>query len=126
VTGRGWLALVLALTLFARLAVPAGFMPAVVQGTTLLRLCPGAGDLAPAMAAMPGHHHHSHGEDHDKAEAPCAFAGLGLAMTGPVGPALLVAALLFAFVQALLVAAPFLPASAQHLRPPLRAPPLAA
>lgn len=130
-TARGWLALLLAATLLARLIVPGGFMPALDHGTALLRLCPAAAEPMPAMAAMAGRHGGSHeggphGSEHGKAEAPCAFAGLGLAMTGPVGPALLVAAVRFAAMQALLVAVPASPAPPARLRPPLRAPPLAA
>ena len=125
-SGRIWLALLLAATLLARLLVPAGFMPATAHGMVSLRLCPGTAAM-PAMAAMPGEHHRtSHGGDHGKVEAPCAFAGLGLAMVGPVGPALLAATALFAVVQGLLALTPLSPVPPGRLRPPLRAPPLPA
>ncbi len=86
---------VLACALALRLLIPAGWMPvADAQGLHLV-LCSGSGPLelpvAPhAMAGMAHHHGHGQHDHHHQGmpDHPCAFAGLGLALTDPVLPAI--------------------------------------
>lgn len=125
---RAWLVLLLACTLATRLIVPAGFMPAIANGTVGLTICSGIMPAAAPAHAMPGMHHAA-GHERDgadgKASMPCAFAGLGMAAIGAVPPAMLAAALGYAFLLVLraIVRLPLPPSP--RLRPPLRAPPAA-
>jgi hypothetical protein len=85
--GQGRVVALLALALFVRALVPAGWMPVAGPHGVHLALCP---DQAPVAHAAPGHHG---GGEHGEAPAPdqpCAFAGLGLAADAP--PPLLVIA----------------------------------
>jgi hypothetical protein len=107
------LALLIGLAALAlRLAVPAGFMPALDHGQVVLAPCPGAGPAA----------HHDEGGA--QVESSCAFADLSLpAMGGPGAFELAAALLFFAFTLLFLRSAPPRGA-ALRLRPPLRGPPL--
>ncbi len=111
------LALALGLAALAlRLAVPAGFMPALDHGRYALAPCAGAGP----MAGM-----HPGGAD-AQAGASCAFADLSLPAIGGTGAAAVAAAAVFAAIAAPFPA-PLAPRrAALRLRPPLRAPPLPA
>lgn len=78
--GQGRIVALLALALFVRALVPAGWMPVAGPDGVHFALCP---DQAPVAHAAPGHHG---GNDHGQAPAPdqpCAFAGLGLAADAP-------------------------------------------
>ncbi|RDE06419.1 hypothetical protein DVW87_01475 [Sphingomonas aracearum] len=123
-------ALLLLAALAMRVVVPAGFMPVFDGGRVTLALCDGFGPVAPAApaAAMPDMAH-GHGPVHehptDGATSPCAFADLALPALGAADPIVLLAALAFVAVLALLQAPLPLPALARRLRPPLRGPPAA-
>lgn len=138
---RAWLLLLLACTLFARLAVPSGFMPVLEGGRVTLQHCPGVGMAETHATAMPGmampgmvmadmvmadmdHGAPDHPDTPGKVEPPCAFAGLGMPALAGTDPALLIAAILFAFVLAVRAIAQLPPPAPGRLRPPLRAPPL--
>ena len=121
---RGWFVLLATCALAVRLIVPAGFMPVAGAG---MQFCSGT---MPA-AAMPdmahgGSDHHDGGKSEGRAEMPCGFAVAGLAALGAADPVLLLAALAFAFLLAVMAVAPVPSLSRVRLRPPLRAPPAAA
>ena len=110
-----------------RLAVPAGFMPAIEQGRLTLALCSGYGQAVSA----PSHEMASsttgvahHGEDRPKADNSCAFADLALPAIGSADPVLLEAALIFILASGLYPVAALPSRAALRLRPPLRGPPL--
>ena len=113
--------------LVLRLAVPAGYMPAVGQSGPALTLCPGGGQAAaPAGSAhrdasMPGQ---PHGADPGDSDRSCAFADLALPAIAGADPSQLAEALTFILASGLLPASPLPPRAALRLRPPLRGPPL--
>ena len=115
--------LLLACTLAVRMLVPTGFMPVVADGTITVAVCPGAQPVATGTHSMVGMHHDDSGK-HGKADMPCVYAGLGQAAVGSVPPALVAAALAFAFLLASQAATRQRWAMPARLRPPLRAPPL--
>lgn len=83
---RALLALLIALTLTVRLAVPAGYMPA--QGKAALELCAGQLMDAPRTAAMPIGQMPMKGMEHGKHAPPegehnCAFSAVGGAVDLP-------------------------------------------
>lgn len=131
------LLVVLTLALLMRAWVPAGYMPVVADGAVRLMPCSGHGVLAPPAAAEHGHgvsdhmmsdHMAAHdaGDDHQgsatQADMPCAFS---MSMPGVAGadPQLLVAALAFLFVAALVVRRRPLSRRVAFLIPPAQAPP---
>ena len=115
--------------LVLRLAVPAGYMPAVGQGGLALTSCSGSG---PAAASAPSHHSDSsvpgtyNDEGTPKADSSCAFADLSLPVIGGADPVQLAAALIFILAAGLSLLAVLPPRAALRLRPPLRGPPLTA
>ena len=126
---NAWLAVMLACTLAMKVLIPVGFMPVIARGTVSLAICPGMIADEPMAHAMPGMDHGDaggKGDRHGNGQTPCAFAGLGIAALGSVPPAILVAAILFAFVLAARAAAWLPLVRTARLRPPLRAPPLPA
>ena len=122
--------------LMMKLLVPTGFMIAVDDGRLAIVVCPvtappehGGGPMAMGgdHAAMADHGTSERDEapgDHGKPELPCAFAGLSAASLAAVDPIQLAA--LVAFVLGMGLAALPLPPlpRRQHLRPPLRGPPV--
>ncbi|HEX8481936.1 MAG TPA: hypothetical protein VF650_08550 [Allosphingosinicella sp.] len=104
--------------LMLRLAVPAGFMPALDHGRLVLTVCSGYG-AAQARHAMPS-------PDKPKADGGCAFADLALPLIGGADPVQAAAALFFMIAAALFAGAALAPCAALRLRPPLRGPPLPA
>lgn len=126
----GLAALVLAAALLLRLAVPAGYMPAISDGRVTLALCPDAAPVPTTHAAMPGMAHHDapNDEGHHPGDAPrgCAFADLSLPTLAGADPIQLAAAILYVMVAALFLRALPPRVVAPRLRPPTRAPPLPA
>lgn len=109
----------LAAALLLRVLVPAGYMPVSAGGVPTLVICPGK---ATAMAG-----HAGHGRDMPAPmQERCAFADLSLPALGGADAPLIAAALVLAFVAAIIgrIAPP--PTPAPFLRPPLRGPPLPA
>lgn len=110
-----------ALALALKTLLPGGFMT-VAQGKTMtVMLCSGTG---PASITVQVPMESDHQPDSGKAaDTHCAFSALGSPALAAADPVLLEAALLFAFVLALL--APTLPLVQRpsYLRPPLRGPP---
>lgn len=117
----------LGLALAVKALVPTGFMPALTDERVLtVTICADATGMARQMRIAIPDKDQAPG-DHSKATdtaQPCAFSGLGSAMTGGADPVLLASAA--AFILLLRFAAPAslpLPEIA-FLRPPLRGPPL--
>jgi hypothetical protein len=113
--------------LILRLAVPAGFMPALDHGQLTLTICSGYGTAAvqPAhepTSPNPGMGHSDEGKRN--ADSSCAFAELALPLIGGTDPVQLTAALLFIIAASLFFPALSPRRSVLRLRPPLRGPPL--
>jgi hypothetical protein len=116
--------LLAAIVLFAKILVPTGYMFTPGGNGIVVQLCSGQG-MTPVVlniqkdAPAPAEHHPASG----KADAPCAFSGVGMASLVAIDAVLLVGAI--AFVMALgtqrvsSVAVRF----AARIRPPSRAPP---
>lgn len=115
--------------LILRLAVPAGFMPALDHGRLTLTICSGYGKAAvqathePA-SPDPGMGHSDEGKP--DADSSCAFADLALPLIGGTDPVQLTAALPYIIAASPFFAALSAPLGALRLRPPLRGPPLPA
>jgi hypothetical protein len=116
-------AALIALALAMRLVMPAGFMPVAGSGQLMVLVCT---EFGPQRVAIDVPGAPSKPDDADKADQPCAFAGLGLALLPGADPVQIAAAL--AFILALGFAAVALPRlrPARHAWPPLRGPPLTA
>lgn len=122
--GHHWrLAIVLvAMTLFARIAVPSGFMPVATDHGIVMAICSGAGPVsaASAMAEMPQHKGKT---DAGKPESPCAFSGLAVPSLTGADPFLLMIALVFLMALGMLPSLRIALPDRHGLRPPLRGPP---
>jgi hypothetical protein len=121
-THRHLLALMLVLTLLARVLIPAGYMPTFAGKTLTIAMCTSAGPVTMTLPVSGD----GHGESSQKGslDQPCIFSALGCQGLAATCPMLLAAALLFAFMLAF--AAIRIPplSQAHYLRPPLRGPPL--
>lgn len=111
----------LALALAMRLVMPAGFMPAMGTGKLRVLVCT---EFGPQRVAIDIPGAPTKPDDATKADQPCAFAGLGLALLPGADPVQIAAAL--AFILALGFAEIGLPrlVRVRHAWPPLRGPPL--
>ena len=67
------------LTLAMRVAVPSGWMPSIGADGTVITICTGTG-LTEVTIDADGKIHKSSPHDKSKADAPCAFAGVGAAI----------------------------------------------
>jgi hypothetical protein len=114
----------MALVLLLKVAVPSGYMLDTSGGSVSIVACSGMGPMT--MAAMPAMADPSHGthKGADKTELPCAFAGLNAASLATADPLLLALAIAFVITLLFRRIAPPAIATALHLRPPLRGPPL--
>ncbi|WP_232494791.1 hypothetical protein [Novosphingobium kaempferiae] len=118
-------ALLLASALILRAIVPAGWMPAASPDAgVIVALCsgtmPAGSTVTITIPKKPSHQDHGG----TVADHPCAFAPLADAMTGADFAPLLIAALAFVFVAAILRAPLALRATGARIRPPSQAPPL--
>lgn len=123
---RAIAALVVALALAMKLAVPAGFMPTMADGRIVVAVCSGAGSTT-MIVEIPGlKHERGDTGGGAKHEPPCAFAGLSMPALAGADPVLLAIAILFVMAMALRPVAALRVVQPQFLRPPLRAPPATA
>lgn len=116
-------ALLLAAALFLKGLVPAGYMPAAPDTGLIVALCSGsmpAGTTMTISVPRKGPH-----QDHGTttADHPCAFAPLAAGMTGADLAPLVLAALAFVFVAAIVRRPLALRSAAARMRPPPQAPP---
>lgn len=113
-----WLA---ALTLFMKVAVPAGFMPVFAHGSVRMELCSGYGPERMADMPTPGAGHgKSHGPDQ---LSPCGFAGHAPPAMAGADPILLATALSFVFAAVFIRRERPRARRVAFLRPHLRGPP---
>jgi hypothetical protein len=127
---RAWAALLLAVALFMKAVVPAGYMPTQAGRTLTMTICSGSGPQTIVMHMagdrMPGGDEDPDGNHHGANGHPCTFSALAGPALAATDPVLLARALVFAFVFALLAATPAPPRAPRYLLPPLRGPPLQA
>lgn len=123
---RHFAAMLLALTLFLKALVPAGFMPQWGARTIAIQICADAsGEQLSRVLVIP-QRHAPRGDHHDGASGLCPFAGLTHAGLAGADPLLLAEALAFAMLVGLMCP-PALPLRrVPYLRPPLRGPPVRA
>lgn len=115
-------AVLLALVLCMRAAVPAGYMVGDEAGTLTVSVCSGVAHGPRSITIDVG----SHQQKGDPAkDIPCAFTALAKAATDGADAPLLALALALAFILALgfVAVRPMLLPLAERLRPPLRGPP---
>lgn len=109
------------LALLAKLLVPAGYMPTYAGKILTVAMCNSTGPVTISIP-MTGDGH-DEGKQQGTSDHPCAFSSLGGQALAATDPALLAAAIVFAFIFALF-ALPLPPLRrGDHLRPPLRGPP---
>jgi hypothetical protein len=117
-------ALLLALTLLLKIAVPNGYMLDTSGGTIRITICPAMGPMTTmAMPGMTDSASHNHHKGSEKADQPCAFAGLNAHSVAATDPVLLALAIVFVMALISRRIAPPLVGLRLHLRPPLRGPP---
>lgn len=131
-----WAALLLAAALCLKVFVPAGYMPNATSQGISVALCSGTmpaagmggmamgamGPMGPRTITIPTRGEHP---DHtgSTADHPCAFAPLSAAMTGADFAPLLLAALAFVFIIAIVRKVQAPPAAPARIRPPSHGPP---
>ncbi|MFC3671823.1 hypothetical protein ACFOOT_10345 [Novosphingobium pokkalii] len=111
------------LTLAVRALLPQGYMPVRLGQILTIQVCADAsGQHLTAHIAVPAA---SHDQDGGPGHHPvCAFAAHGMPLLDSAAAPLVLAALQFAMVMALLPVAPVRLVRPVRLLPPLRAPPL--
>lgn len=119
-----WLAMwLVGAALLMKMLVPAGFMPAMSNGTILVQLCSSTGVRTVAME-MPGLSGQSGGQDqHAVADQPCVFSGLSIPGLAGADPLLLAIAIAFIMATGRRTAPAAVIWRHNHVRPPSRAPP---
>lgn len=116
---QGLAALLIAAAVLVRVCVPAGYMPASANGTTVLTICTGAGPVAMSVPVE------RLGDQHgDTAGKQCSYADLALPALAGADPMLLLMALAFVLAIRLSRLHTIALRRSQALRPPLRGPPL--
>lgn len=117
-------ALLLAAALCLKVFVPAGYMPIAPQGGIVVALCsgtmPAGSTVTVTIPQKPGHQDHAP----SMADHPCAYAPLGAAAVAADLAPMVLAALAFVFVGAIVRRPLALPAAPARIRPPSQAPPL--
>lgn len=117
-------ALLLAAALCVKALIPTGYMPAAADTGVIVALCSGTMPVGSTVTvAIPMKDSHKD-KGATTADHPCAFAPLAGDMTGTDFAPLLVAALAFVFVAAIVRPVLALRPAAAHIRPPSQAPPL--
>jgi hypothetical protein len=123
-TRLGW-AVLLAIVLATRLAIPCGYMPVWTGGQLAIEPCDGTGPVAPPASRMMAHHQHQthHGKDKAAHRSICPFAAAAAQALPHTGIALAEIVLLVG--TALLLGRAFYRVERHriHERPPLRGPP---
>lgn len=111
--------MLLAAALCLKIVLPAGYMPAASGSDLVVALCSSTGsEGATVTVSIP----HKDAQD-DSVQDSCAFAPLAAVSLGSVPPAVAVAALLFAFVAAILRRPLELRRVEARSRPPSQGPP---
>lgn len=115
-------AVLLAAALCLKIVLPAGYMPSSSGGEQIVALCSSS---ASAGATVKIHIPGRSGDDDafGSARHSCAFAPLAALALDPVPPAIILAALLFVFIAAILRMPLELAAVGAQIRPPSQGPP---
>lgn len=117
--------LLVAIALFVKVLVPAGYMADTGQKLFSVQICLDGIKHQTIQIAIPSDgssHDNSHGHD-GKADSPCAFTALSLGALGGADAPLLALAIAFILSLGFAPIHPVLRDRASHLRPPLRGPP---
>jgi hypothetical protein len=122
---RSWVIVILALALFIRAVIPAGFMVAPSSLKLTVQVCAdGASGKTSVQIEVPlskgGQRDKS---DHGQKSEPCAFSALSMASMATDHSPLLIAALATIVATIITNGAPHLQHQTHYLRPPLRGPP---
>lgn len=115
-------AAIVALALFLKVLVPAGYMLANDHGPVTIAICTGYGPMKMAMA-MPGMEHRRDTSGHQGKEMPCSFSALTAPSLAAADPVLLAIAIAFIIAAIFRMAIPGVSRTPAFLRPPLRGPP---
>lgn len=123
---RSWFIMILALALFVRAVIPAGYMVAPSSLKLTVQICAeGLTQQSKIEIEVPlSQSGQSDKSDHEQKSGPCAFSALSMAsMAGDHSPFVIIA---LANILATVItnSAPHLQHQTRHLRPPLRGPPL--
>lgn len=113
----------IALALAMRLVMPVGFMPVAGAGKLMVLVCT---EFGPQRVAIDVPGAPAKSDDATRADQPCAFAGLGLALLPGADPVQVAAALAFILALGFATVAALRLLPARHAWPPLRGPPLTA
>jgi hypothetical protein len=113
--------MLLAAALCLKVLLPAGYMPAPAASEHIAALCSsGTSGTETVTVRIP----YKSGQDGSgSAENTCAFAPLAAVALDPELPAVVLAAILFVFIAAILRQPLALPATSAGVRPPGRGPP---
>lgn len=122
-TRPGLAALLLALALCLKAVIPAGYMPATQGSVLTVELCSGAAPGTKVTIALPTRDGHASENAGKTMDHPCAFSPHSAAAIDTALPSLLLAALAFVFVAAILREPLALRPVRSQVRPPLRGPP---
>ena len=114
---------IIALAMFLKVLVPAGFMVGNQAGSITIEICTGYGPMKATMV-IPGMAHHQDKPDHQGKEVPCAFSGLNAPSMTAADPVLLALAIAFIIATIFRAEIPIVARAPAFLRPPLRGPPL--
>ena len=123
---RSWFIMILALALFVRAVIPAGYMVAPSSLKLTVQICAeGLTQQSKIEIEVPlSQSGQSDKSDHEQKSGPCAFSALSMAsMAGDHSPFVIIA-LANILVTVITNGAPHLQHQTRHLHPPLRGPPL--
>lgn len=123
---RAVASLIFGLALVMKALIPAGLMIGVEGRTITVTICADAtGGSMTKQIVLPPDGKSGQGKGlHAKSDGTCPFASLAMTATGVADPALLQLALGFILLLGFAAVATPLRRPQQHLRPPLRGPPL--
>jgi hypothetical protein len=121
-TSLGW-AVLLALVLAMRLAIPCGYMPVWTGGQLAIEPCDGTGPIHTPVSGTMVHHQDHHGKDKAAHRSICPFAAAAAQALPHSGIALAEVVLLLGAALLLGRAFCFIGRHRIHERPPLRGPP---
>lgn len=116
-------ALLLAAALCLKALIPTGYMPAAPDTGLIVALCSGSMPAGSTMTITIPKKGSAQDHGATTADHPCAFAPLAAGMTGADFAPLVLAALAFVFVAAIVRRPLALRPVAEHIRPPSQAPP---
>lgn len=122
---RSWFIMILALAMFVRAVVPAGYMVAPASMTLSVQICAdgvtGPSKIEIEVPLSKGGQ--SDKSDHGQKSGQCAFSALSMASIATDHSPLLIAALATIVATIVTHGTPHLQHQTRYLRPPLRGPP---